>query len=109
MTVFHQPVDWDFRGQLLKPSHFPGTSWWDCDFHFIQTHYIGPLEGTLHMSFNTRPCLCFRHEDAPPHYNCEVRQWLFENYSGRWSCRGHGVPVSSTACSHDSNPADFSL
>jgi hypothetical protein len=39
----------------------------------------------------------------------EVHQRLSENYSGRCSCRGRGVPVSWPARSPSLNPAKFSV
>jgi hypothetical protein len=37
----------------------------------------------------------FQHDGAPPHCSRKVRQWLSENYPGRWIARGREAPVYS--------------
>jgi hypothetical protein len=55
----------------------------------------------LHMSF--------QHNGTPPHYRREVRQWLSENYPGRWTARICEAPISWPSRSPDWNPPDFVL
>jgi hypothetical protein len=51
----------------------------------------------------------FQHDGPSPHYSHEVRQWLFENYPGRWTSRGREAPVFWAARSSDLKPLDFLL
>jgi hypothetical protein len=57
-----------------------------------------------HVSLNTHLCICFQHEDAPPHYSYYVCQRLSKNYPRRWIGCGSEVPLTWPACSPDLNP-----
>jgi hypothetical protein len=48
-----------------------------------------------------------QHDVAPPHYSCEVCQWLSENYAGRWIGLGRDATFSWPARSPDFNPLDL--
>jgi hypothetical protein len=68
------------------------------------------LSGLLYdVFFNTHIHIWFQHDGAPPYCHREVRQWLSENYPGRWNGRGCCTPIFWPARSTDLNPLDSLL
>jgi hypothetical protein len=63
----------------------------------------------LNVCFNTHLHTQFQRDGAPTHYGREVRQWLSENYPGRWTGREHEASVSWPARSPNMNTLDFFL
>jgi hypothetical protein len=61
------------------------------------------------MFIETRLNISLQHDGTSTHYSHEVRQWLSENYPGRWIGRGSEASLSWPARSPDLNPLDSFL
>ncbi|KAJ8956081.1 hypothetical protein NQ318_016533 [Aromia moschata] len=49
----------------------------------------------------------FMHDGAPPHFARIVREYLNEQFPGRWIGRGDDVPISWPPRSPDLNPCEL--
>lgn len=59
------------------------------------------------VPLNIRQNMWLQHDGAPPHYAAAVRNFLNENFNGRWI--GRGGPVAWPPKSPDITPMDFFL
>ncbi|KAJ8942199.1 hypothetical protein NQ318_021086 [Aromia moschata] len=59
------------------------------------------------LPLNLRNQMYFMHDGAPPHFARVVREYLNEQFTGRWIGRGNDAPISWPPCSPDLNPCDF--
>lgn len=57
--------------------------------HFFQEL----LPGVLHdLSLNLHRNMLFMHNVAPPHFACATREYLNEQFAGRWIGKGQEAP-----------------
>ncbi|KAJ8949642.1 hypothetical protein NQ318_010058 [Aromia moschata] len=59
------------------------------------------------LPLNLRNQMYFMHDGAPPHFARIVREYLNEQFPGRWIGRGNDAPISWPLRSPDLNPCDF--
>ncbi|KAJ8959825.1 hypothetical protein NQ318_011558 [Aromia moschata] len=59
------------------------------------------------LPLNLRNQMYFMHDGAPPHFARIVREYLHEQFPGRWIGRGNDAPISWPPLSPDLNPCDF--
>ncbi|KAJ8945162.1 hypothetical protein NQ318_001627 [Aromia moschata] len=59
------------------------------------------------LPLNLRNQMYFMHDGAPPHFARIVREYLNEQFPGRWIGRGNDAPISWPPRSPDLNPCDF--
>ncbi|KAJ8941821.1 hypothetical protein NQ318_006798 [Aromia moschata] len=87
-------------GPIRLPNHLDGNSYLD----FLQNTLPDLFDD---LPLNLRNQMYFMHDGAPPHFARIVRQYLNEQFPGRWIGRGNNAPISWPPRSPDLNPYDF--
>ncbi|KAJ8950084.1 hypothetical protein NQ318_017809 [Aromia moschata] len=89
-------------GPIKLPNRLDGNSYLD----FLQNTLPDLFED---VPLNLRNQMYFIHDDAPPHFARIVREYLNEQFPGRWIGRGNDAPISWPPRSPCLNPCDFSI
>ena len=84
---------------LIGPIFFESTVNQDNYLHMLQTEFWPRVEN--------QNDIYFQQDGAPPHYGTRVREWLNENFEGRWI--GRRGPIEWPARSPDRTPPNFFL
>lgn len=87
-------------GPLRLPDRLNGDSY----LRFLQQNLPELLED---LPLNLRRNTFFMHDGAPPHFARAVREYLGEQFGGRWIGRGQEAPIQWPPRSPDLNPCDF--
>lgn len=87
-------------GPFRLPDRLDGASY----LRFLQEILPELLED---LPLNLRLNMFFMHDGAPPHFARAVREYLNEQFAGRWIGRGQEAPIQWPPRSPDLNPCDF--
>lgn len=87
-------------GPVMLPNRVNGAD-------FLQFLSIDLQDLLDDLPLNLLPNLWLQLDGAPPHFAAPVRQWLNDNFTGRWI--GRLGPISWPPRSPDLNPLDFFL
>lgn len=87
-------------GPVFLPDNLNGEMYED----FLRNHLALYLED---LPLELRRRIIYQHDGCPAHFRLTVRQWLNQNYPGRWI--GRGGPTPWPARSPDLTPCDYYL
>nr|CAH7726603.1 unnamed protein product [Callosobruchus chinensis] len=90
------------NGQIIGPFELPDALNGEVYLDFLQNHLPSLLED---VPLNIRREMWFQQDGCPAHYAHSVREYLDEEFPGRWI--GRSGPISWPARSPDLNPLDF--
>uniref|UniRef100_V5G8C7 Transposase n=1 Tax=Anoplophora glabripennis TaxID=217634 RepID=V5G8C7_ANOGL len=90
--------------RVIGPHFFNGTLNGEMYHHFLINDLPILLEN---VPLNVRQNLWLQQDGAPPHNSSRVRNFLNDQYGGRWI--GRGGPIHWSARSPDLTPCDFFL
>lgn len=90
------------NGQIIGPFELPDALNGEVYLDFLQNHLPSLLED---VPLNIYREMWFQQDGCPAHYARSVRQYLDEEFPGRWI--GRSGPISWPARSPDLNPLDF--
>lgn len=88
--------------QLIGPIEIPNRLNANEYLNFLQNNLGELLED---VPINARLNMYYQHDGAPAHFGRNVRDWLDENFAGRWI--GRGGPIAWPPRSPDLNPLDY--
>nr|CAH7752763.1 unnamed protein product [Callosobruchus chinensis] len=90
------------NGQIIGPFELPDALNGEVYLDFLQNHLPSLLED---VPLNIRREMWFQQDGCPAHYAHSVREYLDEEFPGRWI--GRSGPISWPARSPDLNPLDL--
>nr|CAH7733872.1 unnamed protein product [Callosobruchus chinensis] len=90
------------NGQIIGPFELPDALNGEVYLDFLQNHLPSLLKD---LPLNNRREMWFQQDGCPAHYAHSVREYLDEEFPGRWI--GRSGPISWPARSPDLNPLDF--
>jgi len=100
INVWAGIVDGNIVGPYFFPHRLDGAAF----LEFLNGHFSDLIED---VPIELRRNMWFQMDGCPAHYSRDVRNWLNENFPGRWI--GRGGPVAWPARSPDLTPLDFYL
>ena len=100
VNVWAGIINQNLIGLVFLPHRLNGNNF----IHFLQHDFEDLLDNLPLARIQN---LWLQLDGAPAHYALQVRQWLDENYPGRWI--GRGGPVAWPPRSPDLTPLDFFL
>lgn len=90
------------KGKIIGPFELPEALTGEAYLHFLQNNLPDLLED---VPLETIRNMWFQHDGCPAHYARPVRDFLDEEYPGRWM--GRAGAIAWPARSPDLNPLDF--
>lgn len=92
------------HNQIIGPYFFDEPLSGRSYLYFLREEMPQLLED---INLNERLNMWLQHDGAPPHFHCEVRQFLYRQYPEKWIGRGGFISWPPRSC--DLTPLDFFL